>query len=174
MISAPHKLLLTSIILIQISGFVLLWMKIPEPALPVPAANPVIVPAVPVDPASAMGAMKLPDEQMLRESIQEVLRQELRTYAAAPARGEKTRNSQAGRETALDRPLPEAGPQVMAQANAIVDRAVSAGAWTNNDNSALLQLAGQLSQAQRVQILEKIFGAINRQQMRPVGALPSL
>ena len=74
----------------------------------------------------------------------------------------------------MDAPLPEAGPQVVAQANAIVDRAVAAGIWTNNDNSSLLRLAPQLSQAQRVQLLEKIFGAINRQQMRPVGALPSL
>ena len=171
MIPAQHKLLLVSIILIQISGFLFLWLKIPEPARAVDLA---VAPAPLMDPGSAMGAMKLADEQMLRESIREILRQELRALAPPAARGEKARVAQAPRETAMDAPLPEAGPQVVAQANAIVDRAVAAGIWTNNDNSGLLRLAPQLSQAQRVQLLEKIFGAINRQQMRPVGALPSL
>ena len=91
MISAQHKLLLVSIILIQISGFAFLWLKIPEP---VRAGDPATAPVPLMDPGSAMGAMKLADEQMLRESIREILRQELRAYAPATSRSDKARVAQ--------------------------------------------------------------------------------
>lgn len=72
------------------------------------------------------------------------------------------------------RPRAEANPRVALESHAIVDRALAAGVWTDNDNNALLKLSPQMSEAQRVELLEKLFGAINRQQLKAVGALPSL
>lgn len=171
--SGQFRLLLIGIILIQIGGFVVLWMKIPEttPAAPTHLAQP---PLPVIDPATAIAAMKPPDEQLLRESIRTILKDELQTYLHQ-TREEKPRlAASGGGATVRPRPRIEASPQVAQQAHAIVDRALAAGVWTDTDNNALLKLAPQLSEAQRVELLEKIFGAINRQQLKATGSLPSL
>ena len=174
--TGPYRLLLIGILLIQISGFVFLWMKIPEPA---PVTSVLATPIVPIiDPESTIAAMKPPDEQLLRESIQTILKDEIQTYLHQ-VREEKPRTATANTAASIapavrPRPRVEASPQVALESHAIVDRALAAGVWTDNDNNALLKLSPQMSEAQRVELLEKLFGAINRQQLKAVGALPSL
>ena len=172
-----HRLLLVGIILIQISGFAFLWMKISEPPV---ATAPIF------DPATAIAAMKPPDEQLIRESIRNILKDELQTYVEQlqqqqqqlqklQTRQEKPRVAASGGDnTVAARTRPPASPQVAQETMAIVDRALASGVWTDADNNALLKLTPQLSEAQRVELLEKIFGAINRQQLKAVGSLPSL
>ena len=169
------RLLLIGILLIQISGFVFLWMKIPQPA---PVASVPATPIVPIiDPETTIAAMKPPDEQLLRESIQAILKDEMQTYLRQ-VREEKPRTTTANAATAVApavRPRPrEANPRIARESHAIVDRALAAGVWTDNDNNALLKLSPYMSEAQRVELLEKLFGAINRQQLKALGALPSL
>ena len=174
-----HRLLLLGIILIQIIGFAFLWMKIS--AVPTPGT------AI-IDPATAIAAMKPPDEQLIRESIRNILKDELQTYVEQlqqqqqqqqqlqklQTRQEKPRVASGSSETIAPRTRAPANPQVAQESMAIVDRALASGVWTDTDNNALLKLASQLSEAQRVELLEKIFGAINRQQLKAVGSLPSL
>ncbi len=176
----PHRILLMVIILIQISGFAFVWMKITESAPGAAQSQPII------DPATAIAAMKPPDEQLIRESIRNILKDELQTYVEQlqqqqqqlqklQARPEKPRLAGTSVEAAATpRSRPPANPQVAQQAMAIVDRALATGVWSDMDNNALLKLSPQLSEAQRVELLEKIFGAINRQQLKAVGSLPSL
>ena len=168
------RLLLIGIILIQISGFAFLWMKMAE--LPSAAALPII------DPATAIAAMKPPDEQLIRESIRNILKDELQAYVEQLQQQQKLQTRQekprgvasGGGDTVTPRSRPPASPQVAQEAMAIVDRALTSGVWTDTDNNALLKLAPQLSETQRVELLEKIFGAIDRQQLKAVGSLPSL
>jgi hypothetical protein len=168
------------IILIQIGGFAFLWWKISDSASVPVASQPII------DPATAIAAMKPPNEQLIRESIRTILKDELQTYVEQlqqqqqqlqklQARQAKSRPAAAGADVAVaPRALPQASPQVAQETMAIVDRALAAGVWTDADNNALLKLAPQLSEAQRVALLEKIFGAINTQRLKAVGSLPSL
>ena len=167
----PHRLLLMGIIIIQISGFAFLWMKISE----APSAGPPPI----IDPATAIAAMKPPDEQLIRESMRTILREELQAYVEQqqklPAHPGKARPTTAdAAEAGSPRSRTPVNPQVTRQAMAIVDRALGTGVWTDADNNALLKLAPQLSEAQRVELLEKIFGAMNRQQLKATGSLPSL
>lgn len=176
----PHRLLLMGIIIIQISGFAFLWMKITETTQSTAHSPPII------DPATAIAAMKPPDEQLIRESIRTILKDELQTYVEQlqqqqqqlqklQAHQGKPPLATTGVEADTSpRSRPPASPQVAQQTMAIVDRALAAGVWTDADNNALLKLSPQLSEAQRVALLEKIFGAINRQQLKAVGSLPSL
>jgi hypothetical protein len=164
------RYLLISIILLQLGGFVFLWMKIPAPDQIVRHEPP---PAI--DPTSTRAAVKLADEQVLRSAIQSVLRQEL-TAVRQQDQEEKQRLIAAAsvgpvNPRSIYREAPHA---VFQQSNAIVDRALASGVWTDTDNNELLKLSGQLSEPQRVQLLEKIFGAINTQRMKAAGALPSL
>ncbi len=170
-----HRLLI-GILLIQISGFVFLWMKIPEPAQVASVPATPIVPII--DPESTIAAMKPPDEQLLRESIQAILKDEIQTYLRQVGE-EKPRSATANAATAVapalrPRPRVDANPRVALESHALVDRALAAGVWTDNDNNSLLKLSPRMSETQRVELLEKLFGAINRQQLKALGALPSL
>ena len=113
------RLLLIGILLIQISGFVFLWMKIPEPAQVVSVPTTPIVPII--DPESTIAAMKPPDEQLLRESIQTILKDEMQTYLRQ-AREEKPRPATNTASTAAPavrpRPRVEANPQVALDSHA--------------------------------------------------------
>lgn len=167
------RLLLISILLIQIIGFMFLWTKISE-SQQVVAPTP-IVPII--DPESTIAAMKPPNEELLRESIQTILKDEIQAYLRQ-VREEKSRSDTATASTATPAARPrlraKVNPQVTLESHAIVDRALAAGVWTDNDNNALLRLSPQMSEAQRVELLEKLFGAINQKQLKAVGALPSL
>jgi len=171
--SGQHKLLLVGIILVQIVGFAVLWMKIPQPGPPVKVIAGKSTFSV-VDPDSVAFATKIPDEEVLRQAIDSVLKQELAPYLAQTAAARTGRVQEASRATGGAARSSVASAQASAQSNEVVDRALASGVWTNDDSSALLQVAPQLSEAQRVALLEKIFGAINRQQLKPIGSLPSL
>ncbi len=173
--SGQFKILLVAVILVQITGFAVLWMKIPPPATAAPkiaSSSKVIVPAV--DPNSIMFAAKIPQEEVLRQAVDSVLKQELAPYLAKLAEAKNTLPQGNFQPTEGSRRPSAASIQAAQQSNIVVDQAIASGVWTNDDSSALLRNASKLSEAQRVELLEKIFGAINSQQLKPVGSLPSL
>jgi hypothetical protein len=178
---APSNFLLIGVIAVQIAGFGLLWTRISDPGdQPVVASGDPPRPVI--DVGSVVGATRFPDEELLRESVRAVIKQELDAYLAE-------------REQARDQALAEAGgpkrpaasparaaaraarprdPQALDASRAIVDQALAAGIWTDADSSALLAYKFKLTEPERVELLEKIFGAINSQRLKPVGSLPSL
>ncbi|MHB8453300.1 MAG: hypothetical protein ACYDDO_01125 [Acidiferrobacterales bacterium] len=171
--SGQYKLLLLTVILGQIAGFAVLWMKIPQPVTVVKTAA--VAPAIPaVDPNSIAFATKVPQEQILRDSIDSVLKQELAPYLAEAAAAHAGTAQQAQLGASGRRAASAASVQAAQRCNAVVDRALAIGVWTDADSGALLRAAPQLSETQRVALLDKIFGAINQQQLKPVGSLPSL
>ncbi len=171
--SGQYKLLLLTVILGQIAGFAVLWMKIPEPHATVKTA--VVAPAIPsVDPNSIAFATKVPQEQILRDTIDSVLKQELAPYLAQATAAHARAAQQVQLGVSGRQPASAASVQAAQQCNAVVDRALASGVWTDADSGALLRAAPQLSEAQRVALLDKIFGAINQQELKPVGSLPSL
>ncbi len=171
--SGQYKLLLVTIILVQIAGFAVLWMKIPQPVTPVKTAA--VTPAIPsVDPSSIAFATKIPQEQILRDSIDSVLKQELAPYLAQAAAAHAGAAQQLQHGVSDRHPASAASARAEQRSNAVVDRALASGVWTDADSGALLRAAPQLSETQREALLEKIFGAINRQELKPVGSLPSL
>jgi len=152
--------LLATMIGVQIAGFALLWWKPADERLPIALTAP------PIDPASIQVAVKPSDEAALRSAVREVLRQEMRAQGPAPGH--------ASTAASVAEARPASAPAAIQQSNQIVDRALAAGVWTDADNQALLRVAPQLSQGDRIALVDKLFGAINRQQLKPAGALPSL
>lgn len=170
--SGHYKLLLTGVLVIQIVGFVVLWMKIPAAT----SNTAVTVPTTPmIDPNSVKFAATIPQSQVLRQAIDSVLKQALAPYLTRLAAAQRKRLEQTQIETtAMPPPGGPANMQAARRSSEIVDRALASGVWTDSDSSALLRIAPQLSENQRVGLLDKIFGAINSQELKPVGSLPSL
>lgn len=162
------------VIAVQIGGFALLWSKDAPPPeyvyLPATAdktaANSVVnTPVVVVSP---------PDEQALRKIIQVVLEQELAPYArqlvAAPEASKKM--VPAGPPSVKEN-SPENNQALNAASN-IVQGAMARGAWTNEDNMALLSMASGLTPDQRYRIMDEIGDAINRQELKIEAPPPAL
>jgi hypothetical protein len=178
----PSNILLIGVIAVQIAGFGLLWTRVGDPGdQPVVASGDPPRPVI--DVGSVVGATRFPDEELLRESVRAVIKQELDAYLAGreqsqdravAAAGASKRPAASPARTAAQRPDRPRDPQAVEASRAIVDRALAAGIWTDADSSALLAYKFQLNEAERVELLEKIFGAINSQRLKPVGSLPSL
>ncbi|MHB8346766.1 MAG: hypothetical protein ACYDHM_06145 [Acidiferrobacterales bacterium] len=170
--SGQYKILLTGIILVQVIGFVVLWMRIPS-APPHSTSTVAVVPRI--APGSVRFAARIPQDQVLRQAITSVLKQQLAPYLAQLAAAQRERLQETQSYTgSVPPPGSPASVRAGRQSNEIVDRALASGVWTDADSSALLQAAPQLSEAQREGLLNKIFGAINDQELKPVGSLPSL
>lgn len=161
-------------VIVQVAGFAALWQRMSS--LPAPT------PTIAFEPDTLKGAVQHENEDALRESLRVVVRQELaslREELRAPR--EESPPSTAVSPAATAKPEPNAdkaaAPGSRAAADAtrgIVDRALAAGIWTDIDNAEILKYAPRLTEAQRVEILDRIFGAINSQQLKTAGSLPSL
>lgn len=163
--------LIGALAVVQVGGFALLWREIEATRTPPPA------PTLSVAPGTLTGAVKLENEDALRASIQNVLRQELESFRADL----KTEFTAAGAGGHAPAAVQTTGPRVppgnraaAGTARAVVDRALAAGVWTDTDNAEILRQAPRLTEAQRTELLDRIFGAINNQQLKAVGSLPSL
>lgn len=165
--------LLGLVVVVQIGGFAFLWQRMSE--------RPAAAPAIGFEPSTLKGAVQHENEEALRESLRDIVRQELQTFrtemrtalatgAAGPSPGAVT-----VAKVEPSAPKIAAGSRAAADASrVIVDRALASGIWTDADNAEILKQAPRLTEAQRVEILDRIFGAINRKQLKTVGSLPSL
>lgn len=55
------------------------------------------------------------------------------------------------------------------ESQSIVSQAILAGAWTQNDSELLSRHFQKLSELQRVEVLETLYGAINRREIDLIG-----
>jgi hypothetical protein len=159
---------------IQIVGLTLLWNKIAEQQgyvyMPT-ASGQETTAGAPIPPITVT---KFPTESVLRETAQTVLKQELDPYvrqlAAAPEATQKV--------APVDPPNVKENStenlRALQQANGIVDLALANRVWTGQDNMALLRHVVKLTSAQRSQLMQKLYGAINRQELRVTGDIPAL
>jgi hypothetical protein len=160
------------LVITQIAGFALLWWQLQVTRTPPPA------PTLSVEPGTLTGAVQLEDEDLLRESIRNVVRQELDAFRAELKPEITTAGSPGGALLEAPKPaaprLPAGNRAAVATARTVVDRALAAGVWTDADNAEILRQAPRLTEAQRTELLDRIFGAINQQQLKAIGSLPSL
>jgi hypothetical protein len=165
--------LLGLVVIVQIGGFAFLWQHMSE--TPAPAL------AIGFEPSTLKGAVQHENEDALRESLRAIVRQELENFGTEMRTAQMTGAAAqpvgsgpvAKTEVAATRIT--AGSRAAAEASrAVVDRALASGIWTDADNAEILKQAPRLTEAQRVEILDRIFGAINSQQLKTAGSLPSL
>ena len=118
-----------------------------------------------------IAAINLPDTDKFREAVQTVLKQELQAYLQKmldrPDRGSKEPSEHAAENSAENL-------QAVQQANEIIDVALAKKAWTEQDNLKLLRYSFKLTSAQRAQLAQKVYGAINRRELRLTGNVPAL
>lgn len=165
--------LLGLVVIVQIGGFAFLWRRMSETPAPTPTIG--------FEPSTLKGAVQHENEEALSESLRAIVRQELENFRT------EIRAAQVPGSVALPPgPVPAAKPETTTTritagsraaadaSRAIVDRALASGIWTDSDNAEILKHAARLTEAQRVEILDRIFGAINSQQLKTAGSLPSL
>jgi hypothetical protein len=156
---------LSVVITLQIGGFALLWSKdiplleygyLPVTANKTAADSSVNTPVVVVSP---------PDEKALREIIQTVLKQELAPYAhqlaATPVATQKI-------PPAIPAGVKENSPenlQAFENIKNIVDMAIAKGKWTMDDTIAASAHSKNITENQRIELINKIGNAINNQTM---------
>ena len=114
----------------------------------------------------------LPDSDLLRAAVREVVREELRDFIREARGYERAPGSaNAADQTAID---PKLNAEALTQAGRIVDQALARKTWTMEDNTMLIRHVGGLTPAQRIALTEKLLGAINRQEVKPMDILPPL
>ncbi|HEC19972.1 MAG TPA: hypothetical protein ENI97_11595 [Gammaproteobacteria bacterium] len=60
------------------------------------------------------------------------------------------------------------------QAVSVIEEALSTGTWTKENNLALLKNSENISPEVRRSLIEKLYGAINRQELEIHGEFPTL
>ncbi|MBI3358449.1 MAG: hypothetical protein HY037_02515 [Nitrospirae bacterium] len=119
------------------------------------------------------------DTALLHEAVQKVLREELQPYLIS-----KTNPIPLSTDTKNETPKLAASEEIktvidpnlryrsMETATNVVNQAVSRGVWVEDDNLNIGGLVQNLSESQRIELAEKIHGAINRQELRLEGGMP--
>lgn len=137
---------------------------------------------------SGSAVVALPDAKRLRETIRAVLESELRAGVVAtgqPGRGQPAavNDEAAGANSAgtagsaaVDVAVDPAERTVaIRESNAIVQRALSSQLWTAADNVAILPYLISLPDADRVQIMTRIYKALERRELTlEPGQLPPM
>ena len=113
-------------------------------------------------------AVKLPDERLLRDMIQTVLREELAPYlqhtvATQPEKSEMVDPKEGTPENV----------QAMNQAMGVIDNALASGQWTNQSSMQLLLYVPQLTRAQRAQLQSKLSQMVNGQELSLQTGIPA-
>lgn len=140
----------------------------------------VYIPTDKSDPATAAAptvptiAVKLPDEKILRDMIQSALKQELGPYVRQFAATSEPSQKVASVDPPGVKENSPANAQAWAEASNIVSVAIARGAWTREDNVALIPHVPQLTQSQRYKIMDEVGQAINRQELKIEDVPPAL
>lgn len=167
----PLVFFVASLSLVQIALTAFLLYKLPNEEeimyLPIDRTLENAAAATGQQPASVV-ALKLPDSDMLRASIEQILKDELGRYLANVGGATNVSAAPAQREDA------PGNADAFRQAQAVVDQAVARGTWGDQDSTALMQQAGHLNSKQRTELMEKLYGALNRQELKSTGMVPAL
>lgn len=154
-----------------ISGFYFLWTKIAGQREYVylstehgPNAGGQATPVV--------ATIQFPDESALRASIQEILRQELRSHSQTLASDATQKFPVAETPQVVENST--ANRQALSDSSTVVSSALAKRVWTKEDSIALLQSADHLTRAQRDEILATLIDGINRQELTPMDIPPGL
>lgn len=160
---------------VQIGGFFLLWAKTTDRPEYVHVSNNHNE-SIPTEGnnASHITAIRILDENTFRETVRSILKQELSTYldqlAIASEKSQKIIASQS--QYIVENSTTNV--QAWNESTNIVDGSLAQGVWTKENSMALIQYADQLTPSQRIKIMEKIAGAVNRQELKIEDFPPAL
>lgn len=135
------------------------------PAAADKTSSDTVVPAVPTI------AVKLPDDKILRDMIQTVLKQELDPYLHQIA---SNRTPEVVPNAVQVKSNTSANREALEQSTIIVDSAIATGSMTSQQSAELGAYANQLTMEQRAQLMEKIGRAVNEQRLDLRGSIPAL
>ena len=154
--------LLFSILATQLVGFGLIASLLSDrPAAPQPLAHiPVPASIATAGSGSATVAAGFPQTQVPQGGG---------AFEPAPlvSRDETGAGGSRAQTTVVETGPLASNPEALRQSSDVVDLALSAGVWTRQDSRTLRQHMLQLNTTDRIALLEKIHGAINRQQLKP-------
>lgn len=164
------------IFLVTINLVITIYGFVNQPATPsqvvyVPAADKSASASTSATTAPTI-AVRLPDEKLLRDMIQSVLKEELTPYKHQLATA-----GSAQKYTSPHSDVKENSPantQALTDALSIVDSALANGTWTQQDAIDLISYANQLTPDQRQKIMEDIANAVNHQELKLKAGVPAL
>ena len=157
MLKLNSNLLLSCVLIVQVIGFVLLWQQNNSGKNEVTANMLSEVPKLQgniPNEIAVSSATRASDDQLLAQ-IREIIRQEVE----AAIQQNQPRQQDSDRTLAADF---NDNLEAFAQSSTIIEDALSSGVWKQDNNNAILQHASKLTLAQRVELLDKISGAINQ------------
>lgn len=114
-------------------------------------------------------AVKLPDDKILHDMIQMVLKQEIAPYAHQLVAALGTTQKGLPKESAAVKENSPENVQAHARATSIVDSALASGQWTSQDNLKIRATVNKLTAKQHDELLDKIVRAANAQQLHVEG-----
>lgn len=156
----------------QIFGFFLLWNKADQREYVYVSAETGQGPTAEGQATPVVTTLRFPDEAALRASIQSILKQELQSYRQTVSSETTPKISTAETPQVVENT--PANLQALSASTSVVSGALAKKVWTREDSTSLMQHASQLTRAQRDEIMEKIVGAINRQELTPMDIPPGL
>lgn len=170
MISGKSLALITSLSVVQIAITAVLLYKLPsqDEFMYLPIDRTLENTAAANGQQPAVVALKLPDSDMLRASVSQILKEELGRYLAKAGGTLSANVAPAQREDFAG------DADAFRQAQLVIDQALSRGTWGDQDSAALMQQAGRLNSKQRIELMEKLYGALNRQEIKSTGMVPAL
>jgi hypothetical protein len=111
------------------------------------------------------------DQSMLQDTLREIVADEL--DKVSPALSAEYGNLTPG--TAYVGKTTQMAPeQAYAQSAAIIQEAIQYGEWDGERSAQMAPLVNNLSQAQRIELLEQYHGALNRGEIKMTGIVPPL
>jgi hypothetical protein len=176
MTARQFYVLLSVLVISQVIGFGLLLKRLPPVTAPDRDAAPIVASdrqsqdgkAVnPVPDGQNMGsAISELQSSAMRNAVENVLREALENVLHQPA--------QAASSSAVE-PAPTTDQQATAeQAMGVIDTAISAGVWTQQDNVNLMPYAVKLTHAQRIELIDRFVRAMQSGQIILKGPPPVL
>jgi hypothetical protein len=163
------------VVIVQVAGFALLWNEITAQRQDIylPTLNSQT--ATVRDRTNSVAAVtRLPSEVVLHDTIQSTLKQELGPYMRQLAAATETMQKVSMPEPPGVMENSPENTQAFNRITNIVSTALARGKWLNSDNLAALPYASGLTESQKTKILEKVMGAINRQELDINEAAPAL
>ena len=156
MLKLNSNLLLSCVLIVQVMGFALLWQQNNSSENEVTANMLGEVPKLQGNKPNqiAAGAITKADDEQLLSQIREIIRQEVEA-----AIQQNKLQPDSDRTLAADS---NDNLEAFTQSSTIIEDALSSGVWKQDNNNAILQHASKLTLAQRVELLDKISGAINQ------------
>jgi hypothetical protein len=167
-------ILMATVIITQALGFGLLYSRLPSNSDDIEQLRDVLRNEVGelhdlrsmLNQQQGLTAISLPEPAALRGAITAALQQALANLPTGTAQMPNTAQAEPSYEQL------QAQAEAWDHASIVIDTAIGAGVWTEQDNLALQQHAGQLPQTKRTELIQKFGQALQEKRIKLTGPPP--